>query len=396
MAYGGLAAASRMLIFFPDLAVKESAYKEIIESIDDGYPFSTLETFLSGDIEPRPQEGYNFANSYYFYKSILNQKKGSQKWADHYLAKMDQENFPKYRFFLALQSYRKNDLAAAEGQLAALLKRDYPNQQAPFVRKVARTLARLHFDREHYEKSFDIFRSFLLRTDAVTPADWLEASWSLYHLGRYSEALGMLYNLESKAASESILFEKYTLRALIYRATCDVQSFEALIETFERDFGATIQGLKRGEPLVKFAVLRDLAVPGNEEFRRSHQMITALKEESERVNKLSEDERALANYVYDSELKIQQRLMNEETEAALDRAASHIVMMSEHLRFLRFDVARERFNPDAVFQSTTAGGRSTVSDLEGSGFLIRWMQLGDYWRGERLNYFADVRNRCAE
>src|SRR5438270_1404189 len=50
--FGMLAAARRMLLMFPDLATKETAYRTIVELIDMGYPFAIREEFVPGDIEP--------------------------------------------------------------------------------------------------------------------------------------------------------------------------------------------------------------------------------------------------------------------------------------------------------------------------------------------------------
>ena len=221
--YGAMAAAQRMLMLFTDLPSKELAYKTIIELIDRGYPFSSLAPFLPGDIDPEApsaprvpgdQEIYDFYNSYNLYKSLLDRDKNAQKWADNYLSKVDKEGFPKYKFYLAVELHMKGKLEEAETALKELLSKEYEDKHGPFIRKAARTLGRIYFEREEFEKALEVYKGFLLKMNPIAPSDWLEAAWSYYHLKKYPEALGMLYNMESRSAGNAINLEKYTIRAL--------------------------------------------------------------------------------------------------------------------------------------------------------------------------------------
>jgi hypothetical protein len=71
-------------------------------------------------------------------------------------------------------------------------------------------------------------------------------------------------------------------------------------------------------------------------------------------------------------------------------------MMGEHLRFIRFDVQREQFNPDKVFQSdATLSNAPVIREIDDQKFQIVWKQYGDFWRDERLTYSAPIQNRCS-
>jgi hypothetical protein len=206
----------------------------------------------------------------------------------------------------------------------------------------------------------------------------------------------MLYNMESRSAGSTISLEKYIIRALTFRQLCDVAGSEALVQTFQSDFGKAIQGIKRGEPLSKFPQLTNLELAPNQVFRQTAQILRELGTEKEKVKSLPVDQQAIANYLYNSEINILQRTHRVQLEKAMDHAASELIMMSERLRFLRFDVAREKFNPDVVFRPVEEDVRPVIQDLGGNGYTIRWLQLGDFWRDERLSYVGVAPNRCNE
>lgn len=391
--YGALASASRMLVFFQDLPTKEAAYRAVIGLIDAGYPQSAKGTFIAGDIEP--EGDYGFANSYNLYKYILNEEKGMDRWAAQYYEKIDHVGFAKYRFYLAVRAYAKGDLSAAEDHLREVLSKDTGEGSGALAAKAARMLARIQFERKEFTKALDIYTSFLLRMNPALPSDWLEAGWTLYHLKKFPEALGILYNLESRAAGPLVQLEKYTLRALIYRESCDVASAEALIASFDREFGTILGAIKRGEPFSRYPRLAQIDVPGAAKFHAVSETLAGLnKERAQALARLPEELRPLASYLYDSEAKMLESRVRAEREPAVDASARQLVQISENLRFLRFDVAREGFNPDVVFKTATSKTDPVVKPI--SGFEVRWPQRGDFWRNERLKFRGGALKRCGE
>ena len=393
--YGALAASARLLVFFTDLPTKELAYKTIISLVDQGYSFPVQPYFVPGDIEPQGSE-YDFINSYYLYKSVLSKEKHLDKWASQYFSLVDQENFPKYLFYQALQAYSKNDLPQAEALLKKILAKDLPDDRKPFVKKVARTLARVYFDQEEYAKSLDIYNSFLLKLNPVSPSDWLETAWNYYHLKKYPQAVGMLYNLESHSAKNELYLEKYIIRALSYRANCDLPNAETLIQSFERDFSEVITGIKKGEALAKYPVLGTLDLPETQIFRQISTSLQELRREATLLKGLPADQLKIANYLYNTEIYMLNQKRRDSVDRAQDEAASQLITLSERLRFLRFDIAREKFNPDSVFKVAPPAERKFSSNAETRRYTLRWQQFGDFWRDERAKYQGALINRCKE
>jgi tetratricopeptide (TPR) repeat protein len=403
--YGQLAAAQRALALFTDLETKELAYESVVDLIDRGYSFEIRSVFIAGDLEPRPTTDQ--AKSYYLYKGILNLEKGLEKWGSHYLAKIDRAEFPKYDFYRAVTAYAAGRLDEAEDILKKLLAADYPLDRAPFVRKLARTLARIHFERKQYVESLDIYRTFLLRLNPVTPADWLEASWNLYYLKRYDEALGYLYNLESKAAGPGVDLEKFVLRALVYRDLCNPSLMGHLLRDFDGAFGATIARIKNGDTLTRIGQLETLMIPENADQYARYVARRELRAERAYIERLSPKVRPLARYVYQAELKMLDQVTRMHAEAALRRSADYLVTLGESLHFLKFDVARERYNPDVVFQvdaeapGPSAPAPSPYAALTGAdgapldAFTFSWRQAGDFWRDERQSFRGGISSQCA-
>jgi tetratricopeptide (TPR) repeat protein len=391
--YGELALSQRLLTFFADLDTKELAYRTIVDLVDQGYPFPTRKLFVPGDIDPLAEDA--FEDSYNLYKALVNVGK-SNKWAKYYFDKLNKDKSPKYLFYQAVELYKDKKLQDAVPILLKLLENAKDPHQIVFTKKVARTLARIYYEQGEFEKSADIYMSFLLRTNPVTPSDYMEAAWAFYRLHRYDDALGILYNMESKAAHHLIFLEKYIIRALIYRDECGINTTASLIDSFEKEFGAVIDGIKMGEPLRNFPVLARVEHPETAEYRQAVKTLDELRREKRSVDLLDSSVRELANYLYDTEIKMLSRQKGVYEYEALEVLANHLVILGESLRFLKFDVAREKFNPDRVFREVQPKSKILVDDVDEMQFRLHWTQMGDYWRDERLNYKGLVRNICDE
>lgn len=395
---GAFAAGGRMLMYFADIETKEAAYRAILNTVDQGYPFSVFPLFQAGDLAPVGD--YEFVNGYNFYKAILNRDRGLEKWAKYYFEGVDKANYRKYLFVLAIEAYLKKDYATSQQKLKELLTKDFSTEQTAFVRKVARTLARSYFDQEEYAKAHDIYAHFLLKTPTVDPRDWLEDAWCLYYLKRFQESLGMLYNLESQIADKFITIEKFTLRGLIYRSLCAVSNAEQLAQSFQKDFGDILTGIKRGRPLTQFPKLASIDLPSNSDYIQIVSTIDWLNVEQAELRKIPEKSRKLAAYLYKTEIQMLGKKMKLYYNVALERAAMKLIMMDENLRFLKFSVQRERYNPDSVFKTdseiTLATPPQSGVDESSENIRIRWLQNGDFWKDERLRYEGSLPNRCSE
>jgi tetratricopeptide (TPR) repeat protein len=395
MDFGALAGARDMLAFFSDLQSKELAFKTIVDLADRGLPTPVKNDFVAGDIDPGNSD--SFAQSYLLYKGMVNVDKKMDKWADYYFNKINKESFPKYLFYRATVAYSTGDLQQASQLLHQALGLTTGNAGLSLAKKEARTLARIHYELGEFEKSSEIYEQFLLKIAPVNPSDWLEEAWNLYQLKKYPEALGMIYNLESESASTDPLLEKYILRSLIYREFCLVGATDQLIKKFNSEFGATIDGIKLGEPLSNFPLLIRIDLPEARTYRQYAETLENLTAESAQISSLPSAVRPLASFVYTSEISMLKRLKQVHEDHALEALARHIVILGESLRFLKFDVQRERFNPDRVFAEKTPL-KSTLVDSsdDNKNFRLHWQQWGDYWRDERQLYLGQLKNKCAQ
>ncbi|MBC7385291.1 MAG: hypothetical protein H7301_03890 [Cryobacterium sp.] len=384
-------AAARMITLFKDVALREFAYQSLIRLIDRGFAQPVQDLFMSADFVPTGDP--NFVDAYYLYKTILNKNRGMETWAKNYTSSISHKDSPKFSFYQAVQAYDKKDYETAENLLQSILKQDLGPENSELIKKSIRTLSRIYFEQKNYGASYSLQKDFLLRLNPIQPADWLEAAWNLYHLDRPSEALGMLYNLESKSGASVGDLEKYALRGMIYRKLCDGESAEKLLVSFDREFGKTLTGLRRGEPLASLPQLMKLNFPGNSEFRQMNALLSGLVTETKKYKTLKKSSQIIARHLSETETRYINRNRRAMMEETMKRAAEKLLMTSEQLRFLQFDVQREKFNPNMVFRPAPAAV-TTIEDTAADGFNVRWAQLDDFWRDERNKFRANTVNRC--
>ena len=206
----------------------------------------------------------------------------------------------------------------------------------------------------------------------------------------------MAFNLESHSVGNFVSLEKYTLRALSYRNMCAIPAAEALMDSFNREFGPVIDGIKRGEPLVSYPQLVWLEIPANLEFQQLSNAQIQLEYERAGIRLLPEAVRPLATHLYDTEIQMLSARRKARTDAALEASAQKLIMMGEQLRFLKYDIQREKYSPDTVFKADIEWEKPVIEDTPDKRYKIRWAQFGDFWRDERLNYRAMVPYKCLE
>jgi len=394
--YSAMVASKRMLILFNELKVKELAYKTIIKITDEGYPFQLRKVYIYGDIEPKI--GYEFINNYNFYKAYVNEIKGLDKWAEHYFAKVDKDNFYKYLFYKAINLYRKNKLYDSLQILRKILKLNLDDSKAAFVKKVSRTMARIYFELGEFERALDIYTNFLLKTNPIKSTDWLEAAWTFYHLKYYNKALGLLYNLESKTFGEVIHLEKFILRALIYRKLCQTELMDGLLNSFINKFGYVVNGVKEGKLISSFKGLEVLSSEQNKEFFKYNFLKKKIRDESDEILVKVKNEELIINtklyeYLISTEESILEVNAQMYEESSKHEAVKYLVLLYENLRFLKYDVVLEAFNPNTVFIEREKLNLDSTSSKE-SKFSFYWPQKGPYWADERLHYKTWLKNLC--
>jgi tetratricopeptide (TPR) repeat protein len=385
-----------MLLLFNELEVKETAYKTIIRITDEGYPFQIRKIYIYGDIETKI--GYCFINNYNFYKAYVNEKKGLHKWAEHYFAKIDKDNFPKYLLYKAINLYEDNKPYDALQILKRILKFNLKENQAAFAKKTARTMARIYFELEEYELALDIYKNFLLKTNPIRSTDWLETAWTLYHLKYYNRALGMLYNLESKTFGEVIHLEKFIIRALIYRKLCQTDLMDGLLTSFIKKFGYIIEGVKQGKPITGFKGLDVLSSEQNKEYFKYRYLYKKLSEEyNDLLDKKQNDNIVLNMGLYKYLISTEKSILNKNAQMFEDKskhqAVKYLVLLYENLRFLKYDVVLEKFNPNTIFIKPEKINLDSTSK-EKKIFSFYWPQDGAYWADERLYYKTWLKNLC--
>lgn len=389
MYFTALSASQQVLALFSDQATKTLVAQTVVTLTDMGYPFPIRNLLSTVDIEPETPGP--FTDSFFLYKGISNFEKGMPRWSMAYWERLDQARDTKYHLFSAIQKYSKNDLEGAETFLKNILTQTTVDTSPAFTSKVARTLARIYFEKKEHAKALEIYGSYLLKLEYVLPTDWLEAAWNLYYLKKYKETLGYLYNLEPLATTESYP-EKYMLRALVYRDLCASGALQQLQNSFEGEYGSALKSIRSGEPLSAIPALRTLPLEENMAYVESSVRKRKLAGEASRISSLSSKLRPLAEHLFTTENRLLDGKLQALEENALKESAAFLINLDETLKYLQFEVTREAFSPERVFASQQPSPESTTSPVaEGE---IRWPQTGMLWRDERLSYQASIQNEC--
>jgi hypothetical protein len=155
-----------------------------------------------------------------------------------------------------------------------------------------------------------------------------------------------------------------------------------------------MDAIKLGEPLVPYPNLVRVEHPETLEYRQTAQSIEELEAEQLSISHLPRKLRPLATYLYASELNMLERRKKSLENEALQVLAKHLVILGESLRFLKFDVIREKFNPDTIFSEEKPPASVLVDSADAKTFRLHWHQWGDYWRDERFLYRGDLLSRC--
>jgi tetratricopeptide (TPR) repeat protein len=393
--YAMLAAGMRMLLLFPDVGSQKFAYETIIKGIDLGYPNSLLHLFIIGNLEI---DGIDeLSQNYNFYKAIVNKMRGMDKWAKDYFEKLDPEKFNKFRFYQAISLYGEKKYKESLEILDKILKSTLTPKDFSFVKKVVRQIARIHFEMKDYEKSLVYYNDFLLRTNPITPTDWIEKSWNLFYLKRYEDALGTLYNMESQAAKQYNNFERFIIRASIYLNLCATDNVKKLVENFEEEYKSAIDAIINGKQLSTMSEIEAIARFSNPRYKEMMDSLNFMTQERENIeDDISSELVGVSNYLFDTEIKVLRQLALFYRESAINKAAHDLTMLNESLKFLQFGTEREKYNPAVVFRPRDDAEEILIDqiDLADRGFLFQWMQQGQFWRDERNKYKGSIKNQC--
>lgn len=393
--YAMLSAGMRMMLLFTDVASQKFAFETIIKGIDLGYPNSLLHLFIIGNLE---LDGIDeLSQNYNFYKAIVNKMRGMEKWASDYFEKLDAEKFNKYLFYQSITLYGEKKYKESLDVLDKILKSTLTPKDFSFVKKVVRQIARIHFETKEYEKSLVYYNDFLLRTNPINPADWIEKSWNLFYLKRYEDALGTLYNMESEAAKQHNNFERFIIRASIYLNLCATDNVKKLVENFESEYKSSIDGIINGKQLSTLKEIEPIARFSNPRYKEMLDSLNYMTQERENMeDDVSDDLIGVANYLFDTEIKVLRQLSLFYRENAINKAAHDLTMLNESLKFLQFGTEREKYNPAIVFKPRDDADDILIDqiDLADRGFLFQWMQQGQFWRDERNKYKGSIKNQC--
>ena len=194
------------------------------------------------------------------------------------------------------------------------------------------------------------------------------------------------------------MFEKYILRAVIYKQICAEEQLANLSNDFNATFGQILQGIKLGKALSSYPELRKIGSPQGarrQKWEQTRLQLDGLKAEAPQISSLSS--RVMADFLYRTEIKNLEQQASFSRNDQLSSAAEQLLLTSESLAFLRFEMQRASVDPSHVFQAEKRREedllRPSDSDPD-QAFTVTWKANGDYWRTERPLYNALIEDGC--
>jgi len=169
---------------------------------------------------------------------------------------------------------------------------------------------------------------------------------------------------------------------------------DGLVNSFDAKFGSVINGVKVGKPLSEFSELNLLTSNQHKRFYRYHYVATQLGEEMAKSKQIDSNVWELYSYLIRTERTILLKNAKLYEEESRQKSVSYLIMLYENLKFLKFDVVLEKFNPDKVF---TGDDEIVVTEEKVKNpFSFYWPQIGDFWADERIHFTGRMKNRCQD
>ncbi len=386
-----LSVAQQALMMVEDSDLSKHAYEQVIRLVDKGVPFSLMDMFNIGNLRLNDYD-YN-SQSYNFFKGILAKNKKMNEWSEGFLKLIDKTNFGRYQYYEALGLINEKKFDEAKEKLRNLLKVDYDKDHFAFAKKIARTLAQLHFTLKEYDAAKEIYQDFLLKVNPVRYADWIELAWVQFYQNDFSGSLGSLVNIKS-SGNTGVSFEPYIIKASIYKQLCDDKSVKKLSEEFNSQYKGLIDRVTLGADIENDQQLEEILAHVNEDFF----IITFMRKHLTEEIKRFESDRSMSNTklvmgFYEAEINRLERMRTYYYQQAKSSALSKIIEISESLRFLAFYAAREKFNTKYVFKVK----RKKLDFFTYNQFkdqFVLWRHNGLFFNDERLNYKVELFDQC--
>jgi tetratricopeptide (TPR) repeat protein len=385
-------ACHRILLLSSEPALTLSALSGLMNLVDQGFSQEVVSWIAKSDFSFSDSDKglENFAIQMNLYRLIYFRFQKNTHWADVIEKDLKNAVLSKVLFYHALRLFSQDKKEESITQLKEILKQ-VSAESVFFVKKVARTLARVYFEKQKYEEAYAIYSEFLLKTLHQHSTDWLEAAWCLFYLQRYAEALGLLYNFHSGSGLEPSFdfLEIVMLKSLIYQKLCSQIAIENLQKDFQKKYEKPLDAIKRGKSLKEFPELFRVFTEKNLLFFEWKKMQQRLQEEQKQISELfPKSAEVIKNLIQTELMNLNLQIKNFEPKA-LENAAEALLLMQENLVFMRFDVMREKTDPDQIFLSKKSSEmKSALPDVR------IWPQTGSFWLKERLFYQGVIKSQC--
>ncbi|MFB6263782.1 MAG: tetratricopeptide repeat protein [Bradymonadaceae bacterium] len=364
-----------------------------LQRIVEGGPHDR-ETLIDGflataEITGLPPEQRGFVS---YHRGLNSLRRGRTEWAKDAFSTIPEGSPYAERadFAWAVRRVAEYDLEAAREQLKGLLERDL---SAELELKVRRTLGRLAFERDDFERALGHYRTIQDRAPE-RPRLLLEMAWSHYYAGNYRRALGLLVALDAPIYSELIAPRRFLLEALTLRELCQYGPARKAAVRLQREHGEALDDLHSGVSLADSTVLRRAAA-----LRSGGREVAAFRDrierERRRLKELSERfgpalTRRLES-IYRRGVREARRREREELRDDMKALAQELLEAEEGVRLILHELGVSLLRGQR--QSTTGRYHPPVETPAVSD-RVYYRFNGEFWTDELDDLVVQIEDRC--
>jgi tetratricopeptide (TPR) repeat protein len=348
----------------------------------------------SADLTDLPSDVQAFVD---YQQGLNSARKGLDDWADIRFSKIPATSPYRHRadYVKAVRFVATGKLEKAQLALETLLEKE-DKLPADLKMEVYRSLARIHFENEAFEKAIERYE--IIRQLAPDDPDLLlEMAWSYFHQGNTRRAMGLLLALDAPVYADFIAPERFLLEALSLQRLCQFEPARLAATRLQRKHGDAYTDLYRGVPLNQSPALR-AGARKRSGARTEALFVDLVEKERKRAEALGYTVGpALGGYLkklYNRGAAEAQRRQEEAIDGEVKILARDLLASEEGVRLILHELGvallRGRRRPEEAAEEVAAltvpwGGDKAFYNFE-----------NEFWTDELDDFVVVVEDRCID
>lgn len=373
-----------------------------LEVITRRRPFS--ETLVYRDLLYDAEFGSlpkHLSNWVHYVQGLYDYRNDFTDWAERHFEQVSPTSYygAQASYVQAVHALKKGKEQKAQTLFESIVARAGELEAPDVLNRTYLALARLHFDRGHFEKSLEYYNQVKQIDLSFEQAQLLlEKAWVHFYLQDYRKAMGLLHALRAPSYQRYFLPDAFVLRGLIFKDLCHHIPAKRVVREFRYTYGRTLEALHERRPLERNSRIFDGA---NQEglIAERTAFLRTLQEERKIIDKyrgrwdasgLDEHLRRL----YDLEMREQVRLWRMQFDQAADRTALHLLEMEEQINLLDYEIGLDIFKRLQRGSARMSSDEKLVVPYDSRNVYYEFDT--EFWNDELHSYQFFITSRCFE